>query len=285
MTEIRASASIVPRMNSALVSQPDLHRHEVVTHRNMPRTHRELPPTHRNKLSCSPRELPGPRRDTLVMLSDIYHTLEAGYGSSTLTARTLDAVSLQICEGELLIVRGHSSHDALALKMALFEPIRTVRGDRWTAADVVVRCASIHSRYCETVEGAWSACSISESALARYVNGRKRIVYLLTESEVPASYTLATERKCWEWSVAFRNRGGAVVMFESRRQRAASAVTARRVREPGGSLEGSGVRRFRFAAGRLFEVHDEPLHSVSETPVGSPAAIGFAYARTSPDSE
>ncbi len=227
-------------------------------------------------------------KTALVTLGDVHDKIHAGCGNSRLTVRTLDGVTIQIMEGELLIVHGHSSSDGRALKTALAARSRTFCGERWKAEDVEIRSASISPRYCETVERAWreQTRSSSDRAQARQARqARARHVYLLSDSQVPASYSSLTERKCWEWSIGLRDRGGAVVMFEKRRQRGLSKAAPMLVREPSEAMERARVRRFLFTAGRLLEEPDAQLHSISESSVAAATVRTFGYARQSPDSE
>ncbi len=82
-------------------------------------------------------------RRVLLTLEHLTEELVAGYGSTFLAVRTLDAVSCDVFSGELLVLSGGKVSGALSLLRVMRGRLSPARGERRVAEEVQVRRASI----------------------------------------------------------------------------------------------------------------------------------------------
>ncbi len=181
-------------------------------------------------------------RPVLVAVRDAREELIAGCGTTLLAVRTLDGLSCDLHEGELLFLTGSVASGARALLRAFHGHTTRLHVRRRVAQGVQIRRAAINASALEGIVAGWHdhpARAIDASATTPASS--RRVVYLLrvrSPSQLCATSSHAANTDAiasWRhWAAALRVRGGAMVLAcEGSASMQAADIRPRRVTKLG----------------------------------------------------
>ena len=179
-------------------------------------------------------------RRALLRVQNVHQTVRAGTDAASVCVRTLDGVSVCVCAGELVILRGGVASGAPSLAAFMAGRRHGIRGEREIVSGLRVRRGSITTTAFHALRTAWDSEIVSRAAVptASPHNAhsmRAPVVYVfrvradvgssqraqLSTGAHPSTGTLSPTRaadtydayNAWrEWAHTVRAQGGSVVV-------------------------------------------------------------------------